>query len=74
MNKRIISLILALLMLSGLLLTGCSSLGGEGEGEGEEAPEKTYVTKYETWFDFAFQEKIVDPYYTMFGDPDKVAA
>ena len=47
---------------------------GEGEGEGEEAPEKTYVTKYETWFDFAFQEKIVDPYYTMFGDPDKVAA
>ena len=31
MNKRIISLILAFLMLSGILLTGCSSLGGEGD-------------------------------------------
>lgn len=45
---------------------------GEGEGEGEEAPEKIYTVKYETWFEFAFQEKIVDPYYTMFGDPDKI--
>ena len=31
MNKRIISLILAFLMLSGILLTGCSSLSGEGD-------------------------------------------
>lgn len=46
---------------------------GEGEGEGEAEPEKTYVAKYETWFDFVFQEKIVDPYYLIFGDPNKVA-
>jgi hypothetical protein len=45
----------------------------EGEGEGEDEPKKTYVKKYETWFDFVFQEKIVDPYYLIFGDPNKVA-
>lgn len=36
MNKRTISLILAFLMLSSLLFTGCSSLGGNGEETGSE--------------------------------------
>ena len=47
--------------------------GEEGE-EGEETePEKTYVAKYETWFEFVFAEKLQDAYYSIFGDPNAAA-
>ncbi len=45
---------------------------GEGEGEGEEEKVEL-VAKYETWFDFVFEEKIVKTYYSIFGDPNQAA-
>ena len=46
---------------------------GEGDGEGEGEEEKKLVAKYESWFDFVFEEKIVKTYYAIFGDPNQLA-
>ena len=42
---------------------------GEGEGEGEGETEIKYVTKYTSWFEFVFKEKLEKVYFSLYPNP-----